>query len=67
MLCGASGRRRKLFKIRHIFGYLGAETNAVTNGPLLRSDLHTLYDRGLISIDPTSMAIVIVPRLQGGK
>lgn len=39
----------------HIFGYLGTETNVVTNGLLLRSDLHTLYDLGMIAIDPTSM------------
>lgn len=47
----------------HIFGYLGTETNVVTNGLLLRGDLHTLYDLGLIAVDPTSMKVVIAPRL----
>ncbi|WP_194725447.1 HNH endonuclease [Noviherbaspirillum malthae] len=48
----------------HIFRYLGPETNLVTNGLLLRSDLHTLYDLGLIAIDPATMKVVIAPRLQ---
>jgi putative restriction endonuclease len=49
----------------HIFRYLGTETNVVTNGLLLRSDLHTLYDLGLIAIDPATMQIVIAPHLNG--
>lgn len=48
----------------HIFRYLGPETNFVTNGLLLRSDLHTLYDLGLIMIDPISMRVFIAPKLQ---
>lgn len=47
----------------HIFGYLGAETNVVTNGILLRGDLHGLYDLGLIAVDPASMQVVIAPKL----
>ncbi len=34
----------------HIYPYRGPGTNAVTNGLLLRSDLHTLFDLGLIRI-----------------
>ena len=49
----------------HIFGYLGTETNVVTNGLLLRGDLHALYDLGLIAVDPTSMMVVTAPRLKG--
>lgn len=48
----------------HIFGYLGTETNVVTNGLLLRGDLHALYDLGLIAVDPTSMMVVTAPRLK---
>lgn len=34
----------------HISPYLGKHTNHVTNGLLLRADVHTLFDRGLIKI-----------------
>ena len=30
---------------------MGLETNHVQNGIILRADLHTLYDKGLLSID----------------
>jgi hypothetical protein len=35
----------------HISPYLGEHTNRVTNGLLLRADIHTLFDRGLIKVD----------------
>ena len=35
----------------HISPYFGAHTNHVTNGLLLRADIHTLFDRGLIKVD----------------
>lgn len=35
----------------HIRPYLGPETNHVTNGLLLRADIHTLFDLGLLTID----------------
>lgn len=35
----------------HIFPYMGSKTNSSSNGILLRSDLHTLYDRSKICID----------------
>jgi len=43
----------------HIVPYQGSETNHVKNGLLLRSDVHTLFDLGLISIDSGSMTLVI--------
>lgn len=43
----------------HIFPYLGTETNHVTNGLLLRADIHTLFDLYLISIDPDTSKIVV--------
>jgi hypothetical protein len=47
----------------HILAYRGAETNHVQNGILLRGDLHTLFDRGLIGVDPRSWTIVVHARL----
>lgn len=41
----------------HICSYLGAESNTVNNGLLLRADLHILYDRSLMAIDPSDMSI----------
>lgn len=35
----------------HITPYLGPQTNKVTNGLLLRSDIHTLWDSGLLYLD----------------
>ncbi|HZZ18730.1 MAG TPA: HNH endonuclease signature motif containing protein, partial [Opitutaceae bacterium] len=34
----------------HIIPYQGSATNNVTNGLLLRADIHTLFDLGLIAI-----------------
>lgn len=38
----------QVLEAAHITPFLGPETNHVSNGLLLRSDLHTLWDRGLI-------------------
>ncbi|PLP98547.1 HNH endonuclease [Cupriavidus pauculus] len=48
----------------HIFRYFGASTNTVTNGLLLRSDLHSLYDLGLLAVDPASMTVLLAPKLK---
>jgi hypothetical protein len=48
----------------HIVPYLGPKTNHVTNGLLLRADLHTLFDLGLISIHPAEMVVVLSPKLK---
>lgn len=46
----------------HIIPYLGAETNRTDNGLLLRSDLHTLFDSGLIAVD-AQMSIILSPTI----
>jgi putative restriction endonuclease len=48
----------------HIIAYLGPRTNSVQNGVLLRADLHTLFDRGLLSIDPDKHRVVLHPSLR---
>jgi hypothetical protein len=50
----------------HIFPYRGIETNSVTNGLLLRADLHTLFDLGLVAIDSRNMTILLSPSLASG-
>ncbi|MDR5820441.1 HNH endonuclease signature motif containing protein [Caballeronia sp. LZ043] len=55
----------EVLEAAHICGYLGKETNDVRNGLLLRADLHTLYDRKLIAIDPATHKVLIAPELEG--
>ena len=43
----------------HIIPFLGPETNHHQNGLLLRSDVHNLFDLGLIAIDSTDYSVVI--------
>ena len=40
-----------ILEAAHISPYRGEHTNHVTNGLLLRADIHTLFDRGLIKVD----------------
>lgn len=57
----------ELLEAAHIHPYKGAETNDVRNGILLRTDLHTLFDLGLLAIDTGSWAVLISPRLLGSN
>ena len=47
----------------HIYPYRGPKTNHVTNGLLLRGDIHTLFDCGLITIDPDSLTVLVSEKL----
>ena len=49
----------------HIVPYRGAKTNLVNNGLLLRADIHTLFDLGLISVDPDAFVKKVSSRLGG--
>lgn len=48
----------------HIYPYRGEQTNIASNGLLLRSDIHTLFDRYLITIDPKDYRVKIAPSLR---
>jgi hypothetical protein len=48
----------------HVTPYLGPETNNVTNGILLRADLHTLFDLHMIAVDPENMRVSVHPKLK---
>jgi hypothetical protein len=51
--CAISGCDvEQVLEAAHIMPYLGEHTNFVTNGLLLRADLHTLFDLGIIRIKP---------------
>lgn len=43
----------------HIVPYRGPDTNHPSNGLLLRADIHTLFDLGLIAIDTKSMTVLL--------
>jgi putative restriction endonuclease len=47
----------------HIIPYLGPDSNHPSNGLLLRADLHTLFDLGLISVESATMTILLSPHL----
>lgn len=49
----------------HIHRYLGEETNVVSNGLLLRADIHTLFDLKLVGVDVSTMCISVAPKLAG--
>lgn len=47
----------------HIAPYSRSINNKVSNGLLLRADLHSLFDLGLISIRPADMSLALSPKL----
>jgi hypothetical protein len=51
----------------HIVPYRGPKTNAVSNGILLRADLHTLFDCRLIAIDPGRWTVIVSPQLRSSE
>lgn len=52
-----------LLEAAHITPYLGPDTNSITNGLLLRADLHTLWDLGLIAVAPSSQMVWVSPKV----
>lgn len=48
----------------HITPYKGQASNVSNNGLLLRADIHTLWDLGLIAVDPTNNTILLAQELQ---
>lgn len=48
----------------HIHPYFGQASNVVSNGLLLRSDVHTLFDLYLIAVNPDSLRIAVAPALR---
>jgi hypothetical protein len=49
----------------HLSPYQGTITNHVTNGIILRADIHTLYDCGLLAIEPETRTVAIASVLFG--
>lgn len=51
----------------HIQPYVYEKIDKVHNGLLLRTDVHRLFDHGLIAVDPNVMETVVSPRLIGSE
>ena len=49
----------------HIQEHAKSGLNALSNGLLLRSDLHVLFDEGLLRINPENLEVVLSPTLEG--
>ncbi|MGA3683109.1 HNH endonuclease [Pseudomonas graminis] len=56
-----------LLEAAHIVPYQGADTNVVSNGLLLRADIHTLFDLGLCWVDPTKLVVKLAEGLEGSE
>jgi putative restriction endonuclease len=66
--CAITGCKIKsVLEAAHITPYLGPHTNHISNGLLLRADIHTLWDLGLIAIDPETMLIQVNKILNGSE
>ena len=55
----------EVLQAAHIMDHRGLATNIPSNGLLLRSDIHLLYDSGLLSIEPQHFKVVTASRLAG--
>lgn len=64
--CAVTGSATmEVLEAAHISPYLGSHTNFVTNGLLLRSDIHTLFDLHRLTILP-DLTVSLHPRLRRG-
>lgn len=53
-----------ILEAAHITAYRNDTHNHISNGLLLRCDMHTLYDLDLFAIDPESLVIFFAPYIQ---
>jgi predicted restriction endonuclease len=57
--CAATGyTAREVLEAAHIDPYRGAKSNVLSNGLLLRADIHTLFDLNLIGVDDQGRWVV---------
>ncbi len=63
--CAITGNRAvEALEAAHISPFRGEDTNHVTNGLLLRADIHTLFDLHLICVDTETMTVLLSPQLK---
>jgi hypothetical protein len=54
-----------ILEAAHISPYLGEDDNDPSNGLLLRADIHTLFDRYLLGVEPESLCVVLHSSIVG--
>jgi putative restriction endonuclease len=59
-----SERTLPVLEAAHIRPYAAGGEHSLSNGLLLRSDLHTLFDLGYMTVDPTERKIVVSDRIK---
>ena len=65
--CAVTGCQvEAVLEAAHIRPYMGPHTNVVNNGLLLRSDIHTLFDMYLLTVEPNGL-VRIAPELMAGE
>jgi putative restriction endonuclease len=63
--CAVTGARIvPVLQAAHIRPVTNEGVNRVDNGLLLRSDVHTLFDRGYLGVHPTERVLMVSPRLR---
>ena len=64
--CAITGyATESVLEAAHISPYLGGHTNVTANGLLLRADIHTLFDRFLLTATP-GYVVRVAPELSSG-
>ncbi|MBX9687272.1 MAG: HNH endonuclease [Candidatus Obscuribacterales bacterium] len=48
----------------HVLPYRGPGSNHISNGIVLRADVHLLFDAGLVAIDPFSRSVILSPKIK---
>src|SRR5690606_23410684 len=64
--CAVTGTNAEaVLEAAHIRPYRGPQSNVLSNGLLLRADIHILFDLALLAIDPASRKVATSKTLAG--
>lgn len=61
--CVTRCRTEAVLEAAHLESKRGSDIHEISNGLLLRSDIHTLFDLALFAIDPNNLSIALHPEL----
>lgn len=63
--CVITGSKiESILEAAHITPYKGKETNDISNGFLLRADIHTLWDKYLLTVDSKEFTVKLHPEIE---